>query len=198
MRWSPRPLHASKETALRPRGSPTRRAAAGLALLFLAVAAARPAAAQITLGSPGEPNVIALGGGAFNVIGNINKKDSETVGLAMAEYRFGAEWWIISPLVGIFGNGQGSFYGYFGIRFDIHLPYNFILTPMGTFGYYNRGPNGFDLGSQWEFKTGAELAYRFADNRRFGVGIYHISNAGIGRTDPGQEQVTAVFTAPFP
>ncbi|MGH7126628.1 MAG: acyloxyacyl hydrolase [Stellaceae bacterium] len=54
-----------------------------------------------------------------------------------------------------------------------------------------------NLGSWWEFRTGAELDYRFADNRRVGVGLYHMSNAGLGKENPGVELATFVLTVPF-
>lgn len=177
-------------------GGPTRHAALAGALFCLALLATPPAAAQITFGSPGDPPRVALGGGAYDVIVNTKKPNSETIGLAMAEYRFGDVWWIVSPFVGAFGTGQGAYYTYFGIGFDINFPYHLILTPSSSFGYFGPG-HGINLGSQWEFRSGVELAYRFADERRLGVGFYHMSNAGIGKTDPGQEMLTALFTVPF-
>jgi lipid A 3-O-deacylase len=172
--------------------SPLKRATAGLVLLFFGFVAVPPAAAQISLGSPNDPPRLALGAGAFNAI----VKHNSATFMESAEYRFGDVLWIVDPFVGVQGTTQGAFYGYFGISFDIHLPYNLVLTPSGAFGYFLAG-QGINLGSIWEFRTGAELTYRFADQRRFGIGFYHISNAGIGRTDPGQEMLTAVFTVPF-
>jgi hypothetical protein len=163
-----------------------------LALLLLGFIAAPPAAAQITVGSPNDPPRLALGGGAFNVI----VKHNNAAFMNSAEYRFGDLWWIVAPFVGVQGTAQGAFYGYFGISFDIHLPYNLVFTPSGAFGYFEHG-HGIDLGSIWEFRSGAEVTYRFADHRRFGIGFYHMSNAGIGKTNVGQEMLTAVFTVPF-
>jgi hypothetical protein len=163
-----------------------------LALLFLGFVAAPPAAAQITFGSPNDPPRLALGGGAFNVI----VKHNNATFMESAEYRFGDLWWIVAPFVGVQGTAQGAFYGYFGIGFDIHLPYNLVVTPSAAAGYFLAG-DGINLGSIWEFRSGAEFAYRFADQRRFGIGFYHMSNAGIGKTNPGQEMLTAVFTVPF-
>ena len=177
--------------------SPSRRLAAGLALLFLGLGAAPPAAAQISLGSPGDPPRLALGGGAFNVIVNTGKPNGgNATPMLWSEYRFGDVWWIISPFVGVQGTNEGAFYGYFGFAFDIHLSRHLVVTPNGAFGYFSSG-HGINLGSIWEFKTGAEFAYRFDDQRRIGIGFYHISNAGIGKTDPGQEQATLAFTVPF-
>lgn len=168
------------------------------ALLMLVVLAARPApaAAQITFGSPGDPPRIAMGGGAFDVIPDAKKQENGTVGLLWSEYRFGDQWWILSPLIGVQGTSQGAFYGYFGLALDIHFAEHLVLTPSAAAGWFYRG-QGFDLGSPWEFRTGAELDWRFADLRRVGVAFYHMSNAGIGKKNPGEEMATAVFTVPF-
>jgi lipid A 3-O-deacylase len=189
-------LLTQRENGLNLRSARLTRAAIGLALLFLGIVGAHRASAQITFGSPGDPPRVALGGGAFNFLGNKGKPDSAITGMELAEYRFGDVWWIISPFVGVFGTGQAAFYGYFGISFDIHFPDNMILTPSAAAGYFNRG-HGIDLDFWWEFRTGAELAYRFADGRRLGISFYHISNAGLGTHDPGEEQLEGVLTVPF-
>jgi lipid A 3-O-deacylase len=168
-----------------------------LVLLFLGFVAAPPAAAQlISFGSPNDPPRLALGLGAFDVIVDEKKPNSATTLLESAEYRFGDRLWIIDPFVGVQGTGQGAFYGYFGFSFDIHLLEHLIFTPSEAFGYFTPG-NGINLGSIWEFRDGAELTYRFDDQRRIGIGFYHMSNAGIGVKNPGQEMVTTVFTVPF-
>ena len=165
-------------------------------LVVLGITAARAAAAQVTFGSPGDPPRVALGGGAFDVLPDSKKQHAATVGMVGSEYRFGDEWWILSPFVGVMGTGQGAFYGYFGLGFDINFPYHLVLTPSAAAGYFYTG-QGLNLGSWWEFRTGAELDYRFADQRRIGVGFYHMSNAGLDKENPGQEMATLVFTVPM-
>ncbi len=165
-------------------------------LLLLGIAVSHPAAAQITFGSPGDPPRVALGGGAFDVLPDEKKLHAGISGLLLSEYRFGDVLWIFSPFVGVSGDTSGGFFDYFGFGFDIHLPYNLILTPSTSAGYYYSG-QGINLGSWWEFRSGVELDYRFADMKRIGVGFYHMSNAGIGKEDPGQEMATFVLTVPF-
>jgi lipid A 3-O-deacylase len=165
-------------------------------LLLFSMTAPRMAAAQVTFGSPGDPPRVVIGGGAFDVLPDDKKPGHGTTGLALSEFRFGDGLWIFSPFVGVFGTGKGAVYTYVGVGFDIHFPDNFILTPSFAGGYFEGG-HGINLGYWWEFRSGAELVYRFADQRRFGVGFYHISNAGLGNEDPGAELVTVVLTAPF-
>ena len=60
------------------------------------------------------------------------------------------------------------------------------------------GPaSGIDLGAHCEFRTGAEFDYRFDNLVRLGVGFYHLSNAGIGKQNPGVEMATFVLTVPL-
>jgi lipid A 3-O-deacylase len=156
----------------------------------------REAAAQVSFGSPGDPARVVIGGGAYDVIPNYRHYGSGYVGMALSEFRFGDQWWILAPFVGAFGTGNGDAYAYVGFGFDIHFPYNVILTPSFAGGYYEHG-HGVDLGYWWEFRSGAELDYRFADQRRLGIGFYHISNAGLGTHNPGVELVNVVLMTPF-
>jgi lipid A 3-O-deacylase len=171
------------------------RAGTGI-LLALGVAAAHPAGAQIAFGSPADPPRIAIGGGAFDVLPDRVRPGNGATGLALGEYRFGDVLWILAPFVGVFGTGKGAFYGYGGFGFDINFSERLVVTPSTAVGYFTHG-TGIDLGAHTEFRSGAEFAYRFEDLRRVGVGFYHISNAGIGKHDPGAEFVTFVLTMPF-
>jgi lipid A 3-O-deacylase len=165
-------------------------------LVALGFATGSPVTAQITFGSPSDPPRIAIGGGAFDVLPNRNQPGSRPTGLALGEYRFGDVLWILAPFVGVLGTGQGSFYGYGGVGFDIYIGERFAVTPSTAVGYFKQG-GGINLDASCEFRSGAEFAYRFEDRRRVGVGFYHISNAGIGKHDPGAEFVTVVLTVPF-
>src|SRR5438876_7824900 len=158
---------------------------AGIGILVaLGFATAHPGAAQITFGSPGDPPRIAIGGGAFDVLPYKSKPGSGATGLALAEYRFGDVLRIVAPFVGVFGTGKGAFYGYGGFGFDINFFERFVATPSAAVGYFTHG-TGIDLGANCEFRTGAEFDYRFENLNRVGVGLYHMSNAGIGKHNPG-------------
>ena len=173
----------------------TNPAAAGL-VLALSVATTHPAAAQITFGSPADPPRIAIGGGAFDVLPDSKKPGNGTTGLALGEYRFGDVLWIVAPFVGAFGTGKGAFFGYGGFGIDINFFERFVATPSAAVGYFTPG-TGIDLGAHTEFRTGGEFDYRFENLTRIGVGFYHISNAGIGKKNPGVELATFVLTMPF-
>jgi len=73
---------------------------------------------------------------------------------------------------------------------------SWVLTPSAAVGLWQKG-DGKNLGSWVEFKTGAELAYRFADRSRLGVSFHHISNAGLTERNPGEESFELVWSIPF-
>jgi len=173
----------------------TNPAAAGL-VLALSLTTAHPAIAQVSFGSPADPPRIVIGGGAFDVLPDNKKPGNGTTGLALGEYRFGDVLWILAPFVGAFGTGKGAFYGYGGFGFDVNFLDRFVVTPTAAVGYFTHG-TGIDLGAHTEFREGAEFAYRFENLSRLGVGMYHMSNAGIGKKNPGVELVTLVLTMPF-
>jgi lipid A 3-O-deacylase len=170
--------------------------ATGAGFFVLAALVTAPAAAQVTLGSPGDPPRIALEGGAFDVLPDTGKHSSQTAGEIRGEYRFGDRLWFIAPFIGASGTSDGAFYGYFGFGFDVNFGPRWVLTPNAAAGYFYRG-GGTNLGSWWEFRTGAELDYRFPDLSRLGIAIHHMSNAGLTRTNPGEESVTLVYTVPI-
>jgi lipid A 3-O-deacylase len=165
-------------------------------LVALGVASIHPAAAQVTFGSPADPPRVALGGGAFDVLPDNKKPGNGATGLALSEYRFGDVLWIVAPFIGVMGTGKGAFYGYGGLGFDINFWEKWVVTPTAAVGYFEHG-SGIDLGAHCEFRTGAEFDYRFDNLVRLGFGFYHISNAGIGKQNPGVELATFVLTVPL-
>ena len=154
---------------------------AALGMLF-AGAMLGPASAQVTFGSPGDPPRIALGAGAFDITPS-NHKDSHTAAELRAEYRYGDVFWLLSPFIGAAGTSDGAFPA-------------LVLTPNVAAGYFARG-NGTRLGSWVEFRSGAELAYRFADQSRLGIAVHHISNAGLTKQNPGEQSVLLMYSVPL-
>jgi hypothetical protein len=164
--------------------------------IALSFTTACPAIAQVTFGSPADPPRIAIGSGVFDVLPNSGRSGSGATGLALGEYRFGDVLWIVAPFVGAFGTAKGAFYGYGGFGFDINFFERIVITPSAAVGYFTHG-TGIDLGAHTEFREGAEFDYRFDNLSRLGVGMYHMSNAGIGLHNPGVELVTVILTMPF-
>jgi lipid A 3-O-deacylase len=155
--------------------------------------------AQVTITAPApvapaassdDPSFLSFGAGAFDVLHDF------TAGELRGEYRFGQKLWIFKPFLGLMGTTDRAFYGYGGFLVDIYLGNRWVVMPNAAFGYYDKG-NGKDLGAHPEFRTGAEFAYRFDDRSRLGFTFHHISNAGIGKKNPGEEEMAIVFSLPF-
>jgi len=159
-----------------------RAAAAALTLIVLAA----PNAARAD-----GPGLLALGLGAYDVLHGHNEPQLRL------EYRFAYSFlWILQPLVGAFGTSDGTFFGYGGLRIELPLSEHVVLMGDAAAGYWHRG-TGLDLGDALEFKSGVELAYRFADQSRLGVAFDHMSNAGIAKLNPGVESLLLVYSYPL-
>jgi lipid A 3-O-deacylase len=172
------------------------RAALAAAMVALWGAVAPPATAQISFGSPGDPPHLALGAGAFDITPSTSHKFAGTAGEFRGEYRFGDTVSILAPFVGASVTTDGAAYGYFGLGFDVNFGPSWVLTPNAAAGVFERG-SGTRLGSWWEFRTGAEFAYRFADQSRLGVEVTHTSNAGLTKLNPGEQSVLLMYSIPM-
>ena len=157
---------------------------------------ARPAAAQLSVGSPGEPPRLELGVGAFDITPSTHHKDAKTAGDFDAEYHFGDVFWVISPYLGAEATTDGATYGYFGFGVDVNFGPNWVLTPNASAGIFQAG-NGTLLGSWWEYRTGAELDYKFADLSRLGIAVHHMSNAGLTKRNPGEQSINLEYSIPL-
>ncbi|MCX4188344.1 acyloxyacyl hydrolase [Methylophaga sp. OBS4] len=131
-----------------------------------------------------QTSAVAFSAGAFAVF------DTDTAAEIGAEYRFAPLESVFNliPAVGINANSDGGYWAHAGFRYDIELNPNWILTPnVAVVGYENGG--GRDLGHGLQFRTGLELAYQLNTSSRIGLGIYHMSNAHLGKNNPGAESI---------
>lgn len=156
---------------------------------------AQPAAAQLTLGSPGGPQRLELGAGAFDITPS-NRAYAGTQGVFRGEYHFGDLLWVVSPMVGLDVTTKGGTYLFGGFGFDVNFGPHVVLTPNGAVGWYQHG-SGTVLGSWFEFRTGAELDYKFDDQSRLGIAVHHMSNAGLTKVNPGEQSVLLVYQMPL-
>lgn len=157
-----------------------------LALAGMAAAAAPAAHAQ----QDEDPSFIALGAGYFDI------NDNEGAAEFRAEWRGRRSLWVFKPLVGVMGTSDGAVYGYGGVMVDLYFGRRIVFTPSFAAGAYHDG-DGKDLGHTVEFRSAAELAYRFDDRSRVGVIFYHISNAHLGDSNPGTEVLSVNYAIPL-
>jgi hypothetical protein len=152
-------------------------------LLALAVAAG-PAVAQ-------DASYLTTSAGIFDV--NDDKRAAE----ARMEWRSGTSYWHFKPLVGAMATTDGAFAAFGGVLIDIPLGSSgFILTPSFAPGLYTKG-TGKDLGHAVEFRSQIEISYQFANQSRLGIALSHMSNAGLGKSNPGEESLVLTYSVPF-
>ena len=157
-------------------------------------AAASFAAALIALPTPAradDPDFIVGGVGWFDM-----NREKNTATSFNVEYRSDAKWWIFKPMAGFMATTDGAAYGYVGPAVDIYFGRRLVLTGMTAIGAYHDG-SGLDLGHWIEFRSGMELAFRFDNRSRLGVGFHHISNANIGEKNPGTEILGVFYAIPL-
>jgi lipid A 3-O-deacylase len=158
-----------------------------LAVAVLAVCAGQAKADMVDH----EPALLTLGVGGYNVL----HQDKDAI--FRGEYRFGTSFLYIRPIAGVEVTSAGGVYAYGGFGVNIPITDHIVLFPSGAFGYWSRGNGSKDLGSHDEFRTGAEIAWRFDDDSRIGVTFHHISNDGITQRNPGVEEALLEYSIPL-
>jgi hypothetical protein len=81
-----------------------------------------------------------------------------------------------------------SYFAGAGVAYEIRLG-SWDLTPTFVPGLYTHG-DGRDLGYPLEFRSQLELGRRLRGGSRVAVAFSHLSNAGLGSRNPGQESLT--------
>ncbi len=133
---------------------------------------------------------VTAGLGAFDFLHNY------TAGEGRLELRFAQSLFYWKPLLGVFVTTRGSVYTYGGFRLELPIGKHFMIIPIATVGDYEKG-SGKDLGAHIEFKTGAEFDYVLDNGIKFGPAFDHVSNAGIGKKNPGEENLMLMVTVPL-
>lgn len=136
----------------------------------------------------GQVSYLGAGAGVYNV----GESDARYYGVI--DYR---------PPLGLYGVGTWiSMYGtddritYFtgGILKDFYLLQSMVLTPSFGVGLYNEDNGDVVLGDPLEFRSAVMLSYELQSGSRIGVRFGHVSNAGLGETNPGSEFLSLLYT----
>ncbi len=142
---------------------------------------------------------LSLGGGIYNFMkhGSDNFNQSSVaynVELFSGKKAFN----FVRPFIGFLGTDESAYYGYFGLSVDLYFANCkcFVITPSLAVGAYEDGDQ-IRMGNTIEFRSGGDFMYRFRNNVRVGVGVFHISNAGLGYRNPGSEQIIFKYQIPF-
>lgn len=113
------------------------------------------------------------------------------------EYRFRAFGeWRIYPAMGVMSAGDGASFVYVDLRHDYALSDDWFLGV--SFGAGRFDPHDvLDLGHLLEFRSGVSVSRLVADRFRVELGIYHFSNGGLGRRNPGTEALVLSLGIPL-
>lgn len=141
-----------------------------------------------------QSDSIAVSVGVFD-IGNANNDRAAEMGI---EYRFAPLQSVYNLIltVGFAVNADQAYWLYGGVRYDFPLNEKWVLTPNWAISDYNEG-DSTDLGSDIEFRTGLELAYKLSTSSRLGVGLSHLSNAGFASRNPGSNSIILSYNFSF-
>ena len=112
-------------------------------------------------------------------------------------------FFFLKPFVGFEITSDSASYFLTGIYLEDNLGQllqgkqnNLIFTPSIGAGYYDNG-SGKNLGNNIEFRTSLELSYILKNNNRIGISLSHISNANIGKKNPGVEILSLSYQIPY-
>ena len=116
--------------------------------------------------------------------------------------RYGAEFrwrelgaFKLRPSAGVVNAENDASYYHLGLRRDFSLNNRLFLTGSFDAGYFEERDE-IKLGLQMEFRSGAEISYRFAQDYRVGLALYHLSNGGFGERNPGTESIVLSLISP--
>lgn len=129
-------------------------------------------------------------------IGDYNFLDDNQSVEYRIEWHGGEFWRNFRPLAGYMTSADEAHYVYGGVVSDFYLTDSIIFSLQSGIGYYEQG-DGKDLGHEIEFKSAAEIAWQFSNRSRLGLQLYHLSNAGIDKKNPGTEILGISYTIPL-
>ncbi len=101
----------------------------------------------------------------------------------------------ISPVTGGLITADKATYVYTGVEanYDLGL---LNITPSFTPGLYRQG-DGKDLGHPIEFKSEVQLSLDLGDTTNLGMSYNHVSNASLGKKNPGANSYLFNFLKKF-
>lgn len=133
------------------------------------------------------PQGIQIGIGTFDVVKRVNRAitgDFRLIGPAYSKY-----W---SLAAGYGQNFEGPNWIYVGTQGEFFPKKPYGLSLLLSASYYNAAGKA-ELGSKLEFFESLEWYYKLNDRYSIGLALQHLSNADIGFTNPGVENVLIIF-----
>lgn len=127
------------------------------------------------------------------------------VGRANQDSQYGLSWepdtrltqLNLTPSLGLLRSRYASHYLFAGIARRSYFltgtatPYFEINIAPGI--YLHGGNQDTNLGYWLQFRSGVELGYQFSDATKIGLAFHHLSNASLGKTNPGTETLSVHY-----
>jgi lipid A 3-O-deacylase len=139
-----------------------------------------------------DPDFISFSAGWFD----FNRQKDQGAEFRL-EYRSDFTFLFLKPFVALAGASSGHGFVGAGVLFDTYWGKRVVTTLSFAPHVYIGGDSDLDLGHTVEFRSQAEIAYRFDDRSRLGLAISHYSNASLGSSNPGTETLSLYYSIPF-
>jgi len=143
-----------------------------------------------------EASYIDIGLGAFDAFRpkSESSADRSTAFAGRAEFRYGRKFSYLGPAGGIVANRDGGWMAY-GALYGEAKSGPIVVTPLAGVAAYHQG-NSQDLGGVFQFRFSLSIAYQLEDRSRLGIQVARVTNAGISRSNPGDNELLLIYAIP--
>jgi hypothetical protein len=138
---------------------------------------------------PEKPAYVVVGGGMSGVL------DDQKSIIGMVEFQPKFRVGPLGTWIGVQAGDQEYYLGA-GLLLDWYVTEHLFITPSFGAGAYGEH-HGVNLGSVLEFRSGIEFGYDMQKSGRVSIGIWHLSNGGLGDTNPGTEIAALRYALPL-
>jgi lipid A 3-O-deacylase len=123
--------------------------------------------------------------------------DIDNPGVLKIEYRFRPRGkWLLAPAMGAARSENGASFVFTDLERDFYPGRHWVVTGSFGLGSFDDGED-VRLGHSLEFRSGIKIAYQFENHWRLGVGLFHLSNGGLGDRNPGTEPIFLSLSIPL-
>jgi lipid A 3-O-deacylase len=112
------------------------------------------------------------------------------------ELHFRRDSWKLNPFGGVMLNSDHARYIYAGFLYELPIFKQFHVIPSFAPGSYYGGKSK-NLAFGLEFRSQIEIAFHFTNQSRIGISFSHLSNASLGRSNPGEESLAISAVIPL-
>lgn len=136
-------------------------------------------------------NHIAISSAVFDVLQQTDPSFETRV-----EFRLGKIKFLGHPFSGVMVNTQGAMHLFLGLFYDFLVGDFLYITPSFAPGIYSKYRSK-DLKFILEFRSQIEISFKINNGARIGVSFNHISNATLGKENPGVESLALTYLIPL-